>query len=135
MSRREADTDPFARGDGKIQDVTLSRWQSGSLPDCLPQSRCAARSPGKRSEWDGISAVEAHAAAPLVGDTDPRNIDAGRQAAGQASGQRAGPICPNRFGDVPNHGPSDHPSVAVHPAATRGSTQEAGGSSARGFAG
>ena len=67
----------------------------------------------------GISAVVAHAAAPLVGDTGPPNIPVDRQAAGLALEQPGGPICPNRFYAVPNHGPSGHPNVAAHPSATR----------------
>ena len=84
---------------------------------------------------NGISGYAAPFAAPLVLDTDPLNTAAGIRATGRVLELRGGPICPNRFYDVPIHVPSAHSSVVVHRAATRGSTQEAGGSSAQGFAG
>ena len=90
--------------------------------------------------WDhaagnGSSAGADPAAALPVGDTDPLNIAAGRQAAGQAVARNGDPIYPSHFYVVPNRAPNDSPSVAVHLSATRRSTREADGNSARGFAG
>lgn len=72
-----------------------------------------------RVAGDGISAFEAHAAAPLAEDTGLPNILADRLVAEQVPRQRCGPICPNRFYAVPNHDPSDLPNVVAHPSATR----------------
>lgn len=83
----------------------------------------------------GNSAAEARAAAPPVGDTDPLNTAAGREAAGQAPARQRGPIYPNRFYAVPSHGPSDHPNAEAHQIAIRGSMLEDGGNSAQESAG
>lgn len=83
---------------------------------------------------NGNSAAGAAVVAPIGRDSDPLNIFAGRLAAALGPGPRGDPTCPNRFCAVPNHGPSDRPNVAAHQTSIHGSTQAAGGSSARGFA-
>src|SRR5450830_1356277 len=96
-----------------------------------PDSAAALR---RHAAGNGNSGCEAPVAAPL-GDTDPLNTAAGRQAAGRALEQNGGSNCPIRFDVAPIDCPSARPSAAVHPTATRESTQEDPGSSAPGFAG
>ena len=76
----------------------------------------------------------ASAAAPPV-DTGLLNTGAGRQAVGRALELTFDSIGPNRFDAAPSHSPSAGPSGAAHSIATRENTEEAAGSSARGFAG
>jgi hypothetical protein len=72
----------------------------------------------------------AYAAAPPGGDTDLLHTAAGKRAAGRGLEQSRAAICPIRVDAAPIEGPTAHPSGAAHSAATRGSTQEAAGSSA-----
>lgn len=80
------------------------------------------------------SSDEAHAAALSAEGTDPRNTAAGIQVEVRAVEQNGDPIYPNHFYVDPSHGPSDHPSVAVHHDAIRESTQGVEGNNAPGLA-
>lgn len=76
----------------------------------------------------------ASAAAPH-GDTGLLYTGAGRWATVRALVQIYGSTGPIPCDDLPSHGPSADPSGAAHSDATRGSMQEADGSSVRGCAG
>lgn len=119
----------FLIGPAILASVAHAAEQALFVP--APDSIAALRG---RAAGNGNSAFEAPAA-HLVGDTYRLDTVAGSQAEEQVSGQSRGPICPNRFYAVPNKVPSDLPNVVAHQTATRGSTQEAGGNSAQGYAG
>jgi len=75
-------------------------------------------------------------AADLCGaDICPLNTAAGREATGHAPEQSFAATCPIPFDVAPIHVPSADPSGAAHRTASRESTWEAAGSSARGSAG
>lgn len=101
--------------------VLLAAESAGGLPSHAADS--------------GSSCCAASAAVPPDGDTDLQYTAADRQAAARALEQSHASTGPIRLDAAPIHGPSAHPSGAVHSTATRENTLEAAGSSARGYAG
>lgn len=93
---------------------------------CCGPVRCAAGSG---------SAVCAATAAVLPADTGPPCTLAGKRGVARAAGHRRGSTGPSLSGAAPISGPSADPSGGANHAASRGSTQAAVHSSARGLEG
>src|SRR6185369_3811687 len=120
----------------ELSSGALPAFPAGQVRELfvLPAAESAGGPPCRAAGNDNAGRA-ASAAAPPDGDTCLPNTAAGRQGAGRVPARSRDSTCPTLSDAAPSHGPSALPSGAAHPAATRESTREDSGSSARGYAG